>query len=162
MSVADRPRQAVRVMSEEATEQQGVRAGVVSRTLAMVIDAVVAVALVAGGYAVWAGLRLLRAPRRFTWPSPSFTVLVTAALVVAAIALTVSWASTGRSTGARVMGLRVLGPDGEPPRLWRAFLRAVTCVAFPIGLYWSAVSRRNASVQDLVFRTSVVYDWHQR
>jgi hypothetical protein len=32
----------------------------------------------------------------------------------------------------------------------------------PVGLFWSAVSRRNASVQDLLFSTSVVYDWHER
>jgi uncharacterized RDD family membrane protein YckC len=29
-------------------------------------------------------------------------------------------------------------------------------------LFWAALSKRNASVQDLVFGTSVVYDWHER
>jgi uncharacterized RDD family membrane protein YckC len=46
--------------------------------------------------------------------------------------------------------------------LGRSLLRAVTCVVFPIGLFWAALSKRNASVQDLVFGTSVVYDWHER
>jgi uncharacterized RDD family membrane protein YckC len=104
----------------------------------------------------------MRKPREFAWPQVSYVTLVTAALVVAAVTLTISWAGTGRSPGGRLMGLRVVGPDGSPPPLGRSLLRAVTCVAFPIGLFWAALSRRNASVQDLVFRTSVVYDWHER
>lgn len=162
MSVSDRPRHAVRVLPPEVAERQGTRAGVVSRTLAMVVDAVYACGLVAIGYALWAGFRLLRAPRDFAWPHPSVATLATAALVVAALVLTISWTSTGRSPGARLMGLRVIDPDGSPPKLWRSFVRAVLCVAFPLGLFWSAVSKRNASVQDLVVRTSVVYDWHDR
>jgi uncharacterized RDD family membrane protein YckC len=162
MSVADRPRHAVRVLPTEAAEHQGVRAGVVSRTLAMVVDAVYAIAIVAVGYALWAGFRLLRSPREFAWPQVSFAVLATIALVVATLVLTTSWASTGRSPGGRLMGLRVIGPDGSPPRFLRSFVRAVLCVVFPLGLFWSAVSKRNASVQDLVVRTSVVYDWHDR
>jgi hypothetical protein len=42
---------------------------------------------------------------------------------------------------------------------WRAGLRALLCVIFPVGLFWSAVSRRR-SVQDVVMRSVVVYDWH--
>ncbi len=38
----------------------------------------------------------------------------------------------------------------------------MTCVLFPLGLFWSAISRRNASLQDLLVRTSVIYDWHER
>ncbi len=33
---------------------------------------------------------------------------------------------------------------------------------FPLGLLWAAVDGRNRSVQDLVLRTSVVYDWTHR
>jgi hypothetical protein len=32
-------------------------------------------------------------------------------------------------------------------------------VAFPIGLLWVLVSRKNASVQDLIVRSAVVYYW---
>jgi uncharacterized RDD family membrane protein YckC len=162
VSVADRPKHAVRALPIEAAERQGTRAGVVSRTLAMVVDAVYAVALVGVGYIVWAAVRLMREPREFAWPQVSYVTLVTAALVVAAVTLTISWAGTGRSPGGRLMGLRVVGPDGSPPRLGRSLLRAVACVVFPIGLFWAALSKRNASVQDLVFGTSVVYDWHER
>jgi uncharacterized RDD family membrane protein YckC len=163
VSVADRPRHAVRVMPPEAEERQGSKAGCVSRLAAMALDAAWAGAVVGLGYALWAAVRLLRAPRSFAWPQVSAAAIVVAGLLVAVVMLTASWTATGRSPGARLMGLRVVGPDGhEPPRLGRAFVRAVACVAFPIGLVWSAVSRRNASVQDELLRTSVVYDWHER
>jgi uncharacterized RDD family membrane protein YckC len=32
-------------------------------------------------------------------------------------------------------------------------------VLFPAGLLWVLASRRNASVQDLIVGTAVVYDW---
>ena len=162
MSVADRPRHSVQALPIEAAERQGTRAGVVSRVLAMVVDAAYSVASVGLGYGLWAAARLLRSPREFAWPQVSYVTLVTAALIVAAIMLTASWTGTGRSPGGRLMGLRVLGPDGSPPRFARSLLRAIACVAFPIGLFWSALSTRNASVQDLIFGTSVVYDWHMQ
>lgn len=37
--------------------------------------------------------------------------------------------------------------------------RQMTCVLFPAGLLWVLASRRNDSVQDLVVRTAVIYDW---
>ena len=44
----------------------------------------------------------------------------------------------------------------------RAVARAVLCLLFPIGLLWVVVSRRNASVQDLLVRSAVAYDWAYR
>jgi len=162
VSVTDRPRQTVRVLPPDAAERQGTRAGVVSRTVAMVIDTAYTVVLVGIGYALWAGARLLRNPRGFEWPQVSYVALVTVALIVAAALLASSWTATGRSPGGRLMGLRVLGPDGSPPHLLRSLLRAIACVVFPLGLFWSAVSKRNASAQDLLLGTRVVYDWHER
>jgi len=60
------------------------------------------------------------------------------------------------------MGLRVVDRAGAHLRIGRAFLRALTCTVFPLALYWCVVSRRSASGQDLVFGTSVVYDWRSR
>jgi uncharacterized RDD family membrane protein YckC len=128
----------------------------------MVVDAAWVAGLIGVGYGVWAAVRLLREPRAFAWPQVSFQALVTWGLVVAVVVLASSWATTGRSPGARLMGLRVIGPDDAPPRPGRAVLRAIACVVFPLGLFWSAVSRRNASLQDLLVRTSVVYDWPDR
>ena len=60
------------------------------------------------------------------------------------------------------MGLRIVGRSGTTLGFTVALLRAITCVVFPLGLFWSAVSKRNASVHDLIFRTSVIYDWQAR
>lgn len=142
-----------------AAERQGLRAGVVSRTGAMVIDIVYVAALVAAGYLAYAGFRFLRHPARFTFPELTMAEAALYGYVVAVLILTISWAGTGRSAGARVLGLRLVGPAGTRVGVARAFLRAVTCVGFPLGLFWSAVSKRNASVHDLIFGTSVIYDW---
>jgi uncharacterized RDD family membrane protein YckC len=72
--------------------------------------------------------------------------------------LSAAWAISGRTCGALLMGLRVVGPGGRL-RPAVALLRAVLCVLFPVGLLWCAVNARNRSLQDIVLRTSVVYDW---
>ncbi len=145
-----------------ARERQGLRAGVVSRTTAMVIDIAYVVVLVGAAYLGFCAFRFLRNPRAFTWPAISSTQFITAALIVAAIALAIGWAGIGRTAGMRIMGLRIVGRSGTTLGFTIALLRAITCVVFPIGLFWSAVSKRNASVHDLVFRTSVIYDWQAR
>ena len=43
-----------------------------------------------------------------------------------------------------------------------ALARALLYVAFPIGLVWCAGSGTHRSLQDVVLRTSVVYDWMPR
>ena len=141
---------------------QGRRAGVASRFLADGIDLVVVLASVAGVYLAFAGFKFLVRPRAFTWPEPSALNLGTLGWVILIAYLTIGWANTGRTFGKTVLGLRVVEADGSPPHLWRAFVRALLCAAFPIGLFWSAVSRRSASVQDLLVRTTVVYDWEPR
>jgi uncharacterized RDD family membrane protein YckC len=151
-----------RAFPEGTAERQGLRAGIVSRVGAMVIDLGYVAALLAAVYLAVAGFRFLREVRTFAWPQPSFEQVVTAGALVVTCMLTIAWSSTGRSAGMRVMGLRLVDRGGDRPGPVWAFLRAVACVAFPLGLFWSVVSKRNASVQDLLFGTSVVYDWHMR
>ena len=57
------------------------------------------------------------------------------------------------------MGLRAVGRDGSDLSPWRGFWRAVLYLLFLPGILWALVSKRNASVQDLLLRTAVVYDW---
>jgi uncharacterized RDD family membrane protein YckC len=149
-------------MPAGAAERQGQRAGVVSRVGAMVVDAGYAVAVVAVLYFAFAAFRFMRDARHFAWPQLSINDGLVAAAVVAVFELSLAWCTTGRTMGMRFMGLRLVDRHGRHIHLPRSILRAVTCVLFPLGLFWSAVSRRNASVHDLVFRTSVIYDWETR
>jgi uncharacterized RDD family membrane protein YckC len=148
-----------RAFPRGAAERQGLRAGVVSRLAAAVIDLLSAVVLLVITYAGYAGFRFLRDARSFTWPQTSFDEALAVGAIIVVVMFTTSWSSTGRSTGMRLLGLRLVGRDGMTIGPARSFLRAVACLVFPLGLCWSAVSARNASLQDLLFRTSVIYDW---
>jgi uncharacterized RDD family membrane protein YckC len=141
---------------------QGRRAGVVTRTVAAAIDQLIVMIAVLGTYAGISVLQFLLDPRSFTWPAPSLFSFVLFDWAYLLIYLTVAWATTGRTWGARLMGVRVVSFRGRRLRFGAALVRAAFCVVFPIGLFWCAVNRSNRSVQDVVLRTSVIHDWNNR
>jgi uncharacterized RDD family membrane protein YckC len=143
----------------EARPFQGERAGMVSRVLAAAVDFVVVATVVACGYLAVAAVRFLWNSRTFSFPAPPFLLLLAIGSAVLVLYLTASWATTGRTYGAHLLGLRVLGARGRPMRAGAALVRAVACAAFPVGLFWVVVSRENRSAQDVLLRSSVVYDW---
>ena len=156
MSVADHT---VSPIPREARPYQGLRAGVITRVAAAVLDTIV-VALVLGvSYACLAGFMFLLNPRSFSFPGTSVIFGLTAAIVVSILYLAGGWALDGRTYGCHVLGLRVVSYRGKRMRPLGALVRAAFCVFFPIGLLWCAASRANRSVQDVVLRSSVVYDW---
>jgi len=134
-------------------------AGIVSRAVANVIDFIVMVVLLAVVYASFTMVRFLHHPRTFTFPAPSSAFVITVSCVSAAVYFAICWATTGRTYGDLVLGLRVVSRGRQHVRPLVAVLRAVTCVIWPIGLAWSGIDRRRRSLQDILFRTSVVYDW---
>src|SRR5688500_14279948 len=135
-------------------------AGVVTRLLAAGVDVVAVVLLTVVLDLTAAGVRFVWSPVNFRWPRPETEIAVVVLLGVAVLYLTVAWATTGRTYGGRLLGLRVLSGRGELLGWTRSFLRAVTSVLWPVGLLWSGISRTRSSLQDLVFRTVVVYDSH--
>jgi uncharacterized RDD family membrane protein YckC len=143
----------------EARALQGHRAGLASRVVADLVDLGVAwllglSALLAAGIVRYL---LTGPPLRLPVLPNRLGAIAGAGIAVAYLAL--SWAATGRSVGKQLAGLRVVGLTGHRLGLWRSFTRAVLYVLFPAGLLWVLASRRNASVQDLVVGTAVVYDW---
>jgi uncharacterized RDD family membrane protein YckC len=148
MSVAAGPRATVR----------GTRAGLVTRSLANVVDLVVVALLVAGGYTAVAATRFLLSPTTFTFPAPSPGTLLVLGLWLLALYFAITWAVVGGTYGDRLLGLRVTDDRGARLGWGRCATRAVLCTLFPIGLVWVLVSRENRSVQDVLLRTSVVYD----
>lgn len=144
---------------EAAREFQGLRAGIVSRTIANAVDVAVVVAIAMGGYLGLATLSFLLDPQGFRFPALHLSrmILVCGGLLICYF--WASWAVTGRTVGDRLMGLRVVSFRGRIMRPVGALLRALFCVALPIGLFWAVVSRQNRSIQDVVLRTSVIYDW---
>ena len=144
---------------KEARPFQGRRAGLASRTLAGVLDGLVLIAVLAGSYGAWAVTVFLWNPSGFRVPTPSRLLVLVAGYVVAIAYLTLCWQISGRTYGDQVIGLRVVGRSGGTLRLATALVRAVICALVPLGLLWTAVSRQNRSLADLLLRTSVVYDW---
>jgi uncharacterized RDD family membrane protein YckC len=164
MSAAVEPerRFAVDVIPAEARELQGRRAGLFSRIIANVIDLAVVFAGVAAVYIGWTGVRLLWQGADFTRPTPGFAAAFVFSEILHVLYFATAWTTSGRTVGNRVMGLRVLGRGGHRLRFGLSLGRAVFCVLVPFGLLWAGVSRENRSIQDLVLRTSVIYDWRPR
>jgi len=146
----------------EARPFQGQRAGIVTRTAANVVDFAVAVGALAAGYATWCAVTFLVNPAKFSFPRLSFLVALVCCGTFLFAYMTVSWATTGRTYGDHLLGLRVVNFRGERLRWAGAVVRAGFCVLLPIGLYWAVVSPVNRSVQDTLLRTSVIYDWTTR
>lgn len=149
----------LREVPKDARAYQGQRAGVVSRALANIVDFLIVIGIVVGLWVGWNALLFLVDPRRTDWPQPGLLLLVLIGGWVQFLYFTASWATTGRTAGDHVLGLRVVSFRGLRMRWAGAAIRAAFCVVFPIGLLWAAVSRQNRSVQDAVLRTSVIYDW---
>ncbi|MDO8731687.1 MAG: RDD family protein [Actinomycetota bacterium] len=152
------PTASVRV-PEAAKDFQGQRAGIVSRVIANIVDAIVIVITTFTLYMCVAAGKFMIDPRSFSFPAVKmgWFVIVCGALLF--IYFAVSWATSGRTIGDRLMGLRVVNHRGLIVRWSGALVRAAFCVLFPFGLFWAVISRQNRSVQDVVLRTSVIYDW---
>jgi uncharacterized RDD family membrane protein YckC len=153
------PETAPSAVPREARAYQGHRAGMVTRTIAATVDAIVVLLVVTASLVAVNAFVFVLDPRGFRMVGASQESLVGVALAAAIVYLAGTWAMVGRSYGCHVMGLRVVDRRGRSPGLLRALLRAILCVFFPLGLVWCGVVRSRKSVQDLLLGTSVVYDW---
>jgi uncharacterized RDD family membrane protein YckC len=145
-------------VTESESVPDGVRAaGIITRGLAAVIDLLVVLVIMSALYGGLILVRLVYSPAAFSLPSLNavFSTLVT--FVIAVLYLAGCWTVSGSTAGAVAMGLRVVGRRSQRVRLVVGLLRAIGCVLFPIGLLWVVVDRQRRSLQDIVFRTEVVY-----
>lgn len=138
---------------------QGARAGLVSRTTAGIVDAITILLILVIGYLAVSAVLFSVRPRRFSLPAPGRSWILLIALGVAVCYLSFGWYLSGRTPGKQLAGLRVVTTSGDPLSFRRALARAFLCMVFPIGLLWTAVSVKGSSAQDLLLRTSVIYDW---
>jgi uncharacterized RDD family membrane protein YckC len=139
---------------------QGQRAGLVSRFAASAVDLVVIVAALGAIYLGIAAVGFLLRPRSFHWPEALGWSVPFVGLVIGLPYLSLAWCATGRTVGDVLFGLRVLSASGrrklDPAR---SMLRALFCLVFPLGLFWILFSAERKSVQDIVLRSKVIYDW---
>jgi uncharacterized RDD family membrane protein YckC len=144
---------------KEARPFHGEPAGLVTRTLANVVDLVVVAGLLAAGYLAVAGVLFLRRGASFTFPIVTYRVGYLVGFFGWVIYMAFGWRTNGRTYGDYLLGLRVRTMDGGQVGGVRAVIRAVLCGMAPLLLIWVALSTQQRSVQDLIVGTHVVYDW---
>jgi uncharacterized RDD family membrane protein YckC len=165
MSTGMAPDHQVPNVPSDVVDYQGTRAGFVSRAVAACIDVLLVFLVVLGTIAVlWALSFILGSNSPDAGGAEVDRIPGAAAMVLYGYWLnwaywTIGWATSGRTIGNLIMGLRVVNFQGRHPRWIGAALRSAFCTVFPFGLLWVIPSGANRSVQDVVLRTSVVYDW---
>lgn len=154
------------VLPSDAIAFQGERAGFISRALAAGIDVFIVFLIVLGTVAAWWAASFLFQPISTSEPVlgtgdrvPDLGFFILYGYTLNVLYWTIGWATGGRTIGNLIMGLRVVNHRGERLRWPGAFVRALFCTVFIPGLFWVIISGANRSVQDVVLRTSVIYDW---
>jgi len=143
--------------------RQRTRAGIVSRLAADGVDLVVVQVIFALIFLGYAFARFLLTNKPFELPHPPIGLTSTLQFLLLTTYLAWGWASTGRTPGKALLGLRVVTDEGKPLSIPRSIARAAMCaIVGPILLAWALVSRRNAGIHDLVLSTAVIYDWQPR
>jgi uncharacterized RDD family membrane protein YckC len=144
---------------KESRAFHGEPAGLVTRTLANIVDLIVVSVLLALGYVAVAGLLFLRRGASFTFPIVTYRVAYLVGFGAWVIYMAFGWRTNGRTYGDQLLGLRVRTIDDDRVSGVRAVIRALLCGIAPLLLLWVAVSKEQRSVQDLIVGTHVVYDW---
>jgi uncharacterized RDD family membrane protein YckC len=152
----------LRVVPAEARAFQGEPAGIASRVLANSVDLAITIGILFAIYGAVAAALFLRRGSRFRFPTPTYAHAFILGSLILIVYFVVTWTANGQTYGDRLLGIRVRAPDGGLLHPGLATIRAVICVLFPLLLFWAVVDRRRRSVQDLLVRTSVVYDWKLR
>ncbi|MDI6105228.1 RDD family protein [Actinoplanes sp. NEAU-A12] len=131
-------------------------AGLVSRSAAYLVDAVVVTVLTGTSAMVFVLVALFVGA-----DAQDLAGLVVSSVVVflpALLALYCAffWMLAGRTPGMAVFGLRVVDRDGRPPRWLAAMVRGLLLAYLPVLALWLLVDRRHRGLHDKVARTSVV------
>ena len=166
MAAGVEPVHDVPTLPSDALAFQGERAGFVSRALAAGIDVFIIVLFVLGTMLVFWLASFIFQPVNTSTPTfgtgdriPDVGLFIVYGYVLNVLYWTIGWATGGRTIGNLIMGLRVVNHRGDRLRWAGAFVRALFCTLFVPGLFWVIISGANRSVQDVVLRTSVIYDW---
>ncbi|AEV84867.1 hypothetical protein ACWT_3843 [Actinoplanes sp. SE50] len=131
-------------------------AGLVSRTLAYLIDTVAVAALTGAGVialGVVASVVGSEARDLARFVLSSYLVFLPTLL---ALYCALFWGLAGRTPGMALLGVRVVRADGAPVRWPAALVRALLLAYFPIGALWLIVDRRHQGLPDKIAMTAVV------
>ena len=119
---------------------QGLRAGVVSRCLAGGVDYALMVVATLGTYVGVVVVMFLFDPRNYLLPTWPLWVFLVVGFAYMTSYLFLCFATTGRTVGDRLLGLRGVGARGSRMFWGIALVRAWFCAIFPLGLIWCKTS----------------------
>jgi uncharacterized RDD family membrane protein YckC len=135
-------------------------AGLVSRTVALAIDAVTLTIGFAIASGVFGLILSLFTAVEVSSPGAVLGAAVTWSLVVAGY-FVLFWTLTGETPGMRLMALRVIDRGGDPPGLGKALVRLVgmilAAIPFFAGYLLILVDDRRRGLHDMLAGTTVVY-----
>jgi len=148
-----------------AVTQQGHYAGAATRLAAYALDQTVATAVYTAGVAVVSWLISLVLPSTFT-NAPFVGLAGIVYLLWLVLYYGYPWATSGKSLGMALLGLRVVAEDGAPLAPKRAFIRIFM---FPLGFLTLGIgflgilfNRERQAIYDRIAHSAVVYDWDAR
>jgi uncharacterized RDD family membrane protein YckC len=153
-------RGARRLLRRPAEDVATAYAGLFARAAALAIDAALAALVALSGELVVMLVQLLiGGDLKPTWLFATLSASWWS--IVGGCYLVLFWATVGQTPGMRLLGVRVAGPDGNPPRLGRALVRLAGLVLAIIplfaGFYSVPIDRRRRGLPDYLARTVVVY-----
>ena len=148
------------IKNQRSRGVQGQRAGFVSQALGVALDAGAILAIYFMVLVVFGFLRFLVTDDPFTMPQPGPFVNFDLVFVVGVLLLWSSWSGSGRAPGMAVIGLRVVGTDGDRLSSRRSFWRAVLgTLTLGLGVVTVLFSKKNRSLYDMICGSAVVYAW---
>ena len=145
---------------------QGNYSGAVSRLAAFALDLVVSslvFTLVLAAVNFSAGI-VLGHPVHWTRSNSLVVAVISGVWLLVYFAY--CWATTGKTPGMTLLGIRVVRADGAHAEAWRAVVRTLI-LPISVALFWLSlplilVQRAHRAPHDLIAGTAVVYAWDAR
>jgi uncharacterized RDD family membrane protein YckC len=135
-------------------------AGIATRALAFAIDAGLIILIWAALSALIALSSSLVGELRPAWLAG--LLLGSGLALIAAVYFATFWSGAGQTPGMRLLRLRLWGPGGEPPSLWRSLVRvvgtAIAIIPFFAGYLPVLFDDRRRGLPDFLAGTVVVYE----
>jgi uncharacterized RDD family membrane protein YckC len=147
------------IHSQRGQQLQGLRAGFISRAVASGTDVILVLCTYVIGVILVSIAWDLFFSTSIAVAAPPHWLNELLVWIFLVVYLTAGWWSSGRTLGKQMLGLRVVRSDGSPLGFWRAVSRALLCASFFPALLLALVNHRNRGLEDVAFRTVVIYDW---
>jgi uncharacterized RDD family membrane protein YckC len=145
---------------------QGNYSGAVSRLAAFALDLVISYGLFTLALAAVNFSASIVLGHPVHWSRSNSLVVAVISGVWLLVYFAYCWATTGKTPGMSLLGIRVVRTDGAHAEPWRAVVRTLI-LPISVALFWLSLplvllQRAHRAPHDLVAGTAVVYAWDAR